>query len=255
MNEKPANQQPASQPTANQQHLTSLYPFLFAGKQDPLAMKNALLESVLQKRAEHQRIIECFFGENAEAVVDTAQSLANVYRQHGRLYTMGNGGSSSDASHISVEFQHPVTAGRPALPAYDLSMDKTMLTAIANDVGFAQVFSRQVIALMQPQDALIGISTSGNSANLINAFVQAQKIGATTIGLVGGKGGEMAKAGLDHCLIVPSDSIHRVQECHVAIYHILWDLVHTLLADERGSLDATTEKQPSAVADNTQESL
>ena len=260
MNEKPANQQPANPPTSNQQHLASLYPFLFAGKQDPIAMKRALLESVLQKKAEHQRIIELFFSENDQAVVETAQSLAKMYRRNGRLYTMGNGGSSSDASHISVEFQHPVTAGRPALPAYDLSMDKTMLTAIANDVGFAQVFSRQVIALMQPQDALIGISTSGNSANLINAFVQAKKIGAVTIGLVGGTGGEMAKAGLDHCLIVPSDSIHRVQECHVAIYHILWDLVHTLLADERGNLDSgplnsTTEKQPSADAGHSQESL
>jgi D-sedoheptulose 7-phosphate isomerase len=240
MNEQPAN---------NQHHLASLYPFLYSGKQDPLAMQQALLESVLQKQAEHQRIIGRFFSEYGQAVVDTAQSLAKMYRQHGRLYTMGNGGSSSDASHISVEFQHPVTTGRPALPAYDLSMDKTMLTAIANDVGFAQVFSRQVIALMQPHDALIGISTSGNSSNLINAFDQAKKIGAITIGLVGGSGGEMAKAGLDHCLIVPSDSIHRVQECHVAIYHILWDLVHTLLADERGNLDATIDKKPSAPAD------
>jgi D-sedoheptulose 7-phosphate isomerase len=244
MNDKPSNPKPA-----NQQHLTSLYPFLYAGKQDPIAMKRALLESVTQKKAEHQRIVERFFTENDQAVVDTAQSLAKMYRQHGRLYAMGNGGSSSDASHISVEFQHPVTAGRPALPAYDLSMDKTMLTAIANDVGFAQVFSRQVIALMQPRDALIGVSTSGNSIE------QAKKIGAITIGLVGGKGGEMAKAGLDHCLIVPSDSIHRVQECHVAIYHILWDLVHTLLADERGNLDSPIEKQPSEAADNVQETL
>jgi D-sedoheptulose 7-phosphate isomerase len=111
-----------------------------------------------------------------------------------------------------------------------------MLTAVANDVGFAQVFSRQVIALVNPQDALIGVSTSGNSANLVNAFEQAKKKGALTIGLAGGDGGEMASMGLDHCLIAPSDSIHRVQECHVAIYHMLWDLVHTLLADDRGDL-------------------
>ena len=83
---------------------------------------------------------------------------------------------------------------------------------------------------------MIGISTSGNSDNLLRAFAAAKKNGAITIGLAGGTGGEMAKAGLDHCLIVNSDSIHRTQECHVAIYHVLWDLVHTLLADERGNL-------------------
>ena len=255
MNEKPAKPPLASQQPANQKHLVSLYPFLFAGKQDPATMNRTLLESVLQKKAEHQRIVELFFSENDQAVVDTAQSLAKMYHNNGRLYSMGNGGSSSDASHIAVEFQHPVTAGRPALPAYDLSMDKTMLTAIGNDVGFAQVFSRQVIALMQPQDGLIGISTSGNSINLINAFDQAKKKGALTIGLVGGNGGEMAKVGLDHCLIAPSDSIHRIQECHVAIYHILWDLVHTLLADERGNLESSIKKQLSETADPTQEPI
>lgn len=218
-------------------------------------MNRALLESVLQKQTEHQRVIERFFADSGQAVVDTARSLAKMYQNQGRLYTMGNGGSSSDASHISVEFQHPVTAGRPALPAYDLSMDKTMLTAIGNDIGFAQVFSRQVIALMQPHDGLIGVSTSGNSVNLINAFEQAKNKGALTIGLVGGNGGEMAKAGLDHCLIAPSDSIHRIQECHVLIYHILWDLVHTLLADERGNLESSIEKQPSETADPTQEPI
>jgi D-sedoheptulose 7-phosphate isomerase len=151
---------------------------------------------------------------------------------------MGNGGSSSDASHIAVEFLHPVTTGRPALPAYDLSCDKTVMTAIANDVGYQYVYARQVANLVRQNDALIGVSTSGNSDNLLRAFSQAKKIGAVTIGLAGGNGGEMAKIGLDHCLVVDSDSIHRTQECHVAIYHILWDLVHTLLADERGYLSS-----------------
>jgi D-sedoheptulose 7-phosphate isomerase len=83
---------------------------------------------------------------------------------------------------------------------------------------------------------LVGISTSGNSDNLINAFLKAKQMGVTTVGLAGMSGGEMAKMKLDHCLVVETDSIHRVQECHVIIYHILWDLVHTLLADNRGSL-------------------
>jgi len=199
-------------------------------------MNIALLESIKQKKEQHQSVIEQFFQENAQPLIDLAQNVAKVYRNNGRLYCMGNGGSSTDASHIAVEFQHPVTAGRPALAAFDLSCDKTMLTAVANDVGFAQVYSRQVIALVNPEDALIGISTSGNSANLINAFKQAKKKGALTIGLAGSGGGEMVKLELDHCLVAPSDSIHRTQECHVAIYHMLWDLVHTLLADDRGKL-------------------
>jgi D-sedoheptulose 7-phosphate isomerase len=104
-------------------------------------------------------------------------------------------------------------------------------------VGFDHVFVRQVIAQAKPGDGLIGISTSGNSDNLIRAFVRAKEMGVTTIGLAGMSGGEMAKIGLDHCLIVETDSIHRIQECHVAIYHILWDLVHTLLADDRDAPD------------------
>ena len=186
--------------------------------------------------AQHQAVVANFFANNNQAVVDTASAIAHMYRNQGQLYSMGNGGSSCDASHISVEFLHPVTTGRPALPAYDLTMDKTMITAVANDVGYSHVFLRQVIALLRSNDILIGISTSGNSENLVKAFLHAKKIGAVTIGLAGGNGGEMAEMGLDHCLVVDSDSIHRTQECHVAIYHVLWDLVHTLLADERGNL-------------------
>jgi D-sedoheptulose 7-phosphate isomerase len=149
---------------------------------------------------------------------------------------MGNGGSSCDASHVAVEFQHPVTAGRPALPAVNLVADLAMLTAVGNDVGFEHVFVRQIIAQGRAGDAVIGISTSGNSTNLIAGFVRAKEMGMVTIGLAGGDGGRMKTAGVvDHCLVVPTTSIHRVQECHVAAYHILWDLVHTLLADDRGA--------------------
>ena len=109
--------------------------------------------------------------------------------------------------------------------------------AVANDVGYSHVFSRQLIALARKGDALIGISTSGNSQNLLAAFATARELGLVTIGLCGADGGLMAQsAKLDHCIVVPSDSIHRIQETHVLIYHILWDLVHTLLADQRGGL-------------------
>ena len=94
----------------------------------------------------------------------------------------------------------------------------------------------RLIALGRPGDCLIGLSTSGNSDNLIKAFHKAKEMGIKTIGLAGMDGGEMIKANLDHCLVVETDSIHRIQECHVTIYHILWDLVHTFLADDRGNL-------------------
>jgi D-sedoheptulose 7-phosphate isomerase len=178
-----------------------------------------------------------FFERNGPAVVAVANAIADVYRRDGRLFSMGNGGSSCDAAHVAVEFLHPVTAGRPALAAVNLVADTAMMTAVGNDVGIAHIFVRQVIAQARRGDALIGISTSGNSENLMTAFAKAKEMGVVTIGLSGHDGGRMAAGGaLDHCLVVPSDSIHRIQETHVAIYHILWDLVHTLLADQRGKL-------------------
>lgn len=221
---------------SNKEALSRLYPFLHERKQDPAKMQRALLESVRQKVAAHQDAVTQFFAANAEAIVAAASAIAAVYRQNGRLFTMGNGGSSCDAAHVAVEFLHPVTAGRPALTAIDLTADRTMLTAVANDVGYAHVFVRQIIAQARPGDGLIGLSTSGSSENLIRAFRKAKDMGLVTIGMTGMTGGEMAKMGLDHCLVVGSGSIHRIQECHVLIYHMLWDLVHTLLADDRGNL-------------------
>lgn len=199
-------------------------------------MNAALLEALDEKVGRHRDVISAFFARNSQAVLDAANAVADTYRHNGRLFTMGNGGSSCDAAHVAVEFQHPVTAGRPALTAIDLSADRTMLTAVANDVGYDHIYARQIIAQGRAGDTLIGLSTSGNSPNLVKAFVRAKEMGLTTIGLAGMSGGEMAKIGLDHCLVVETDSIHRIQECHVTIYHILWDLVHSLLADDRGSL-------------------
>lgn len=221
---------------SNDDALAGLYPFLSGKRQDADKMHEALLESIRQKTAESIAIKQRFFDANAAAIIAAAQAVAKCYRDGGRLYTMGNGGSSCDAAHIAVEFQHPVTAGRPALPARNLTEDVAMLTAVGNDVGFKHVFVRQVISQLRAGDVLIGVSTSGNSENLLLAFNTAKERGIVTIGLTGGDGGRMKSAcQLDHCLVVPSDSIHRVQESHVAFYHILWDLTHTLLADDRGS--------------------
>ncbi len=222
---------------SNEQALHALYPFLHGKKQDAAKLHAALLESTEQKARDSIAVKQRFFAENATAVVSAAEAIAGVYRQGGRMFSMGNGGSSCDAAHFAVEFLHPVTAGRPALTAINLGCDMAMITAVGNDVGFNHIFVRQVIAQAGRNDGLIGFSTSGNSENILAAFAKAKEIGAVTIGLSGYDGGKMARTpDVDHCLVVPSDSIHRIQETHVTIYHILWDLVHTLLAEDRTGL-------------------
>jgi len=219
----------------------SLYPFLHGDKKDPDSERAVLLNSVAQKAAASMEVKQDFFANNAEKLLKASVAIADIYRNNGRLYSMGNGGSSCDAAHFCVEFQHPVTAGRPALPATNLCADTAVMTAVGNDVGIAHIFLRQIEAHGSERDGLVGFSTSGNSDNLMKGFRKAKEKGLATIGLAGGNGGEMLASGLvDHCLVVETGSIHRVQETHVTCYHIIWDLVHTLLADQRGKLGAKT---------------
>ena len=228
---------------ANERVLQSLYPFLHGRAQDAERLDAALVHSVAEKAADSRDANARFFAEEGRALVAAARAIAAVYRGGGRLFAMGNGGSSCDAAHIAVEFTHPVTAGRPALAAVNLVADVAMLTAVGNDVGFEHVFVRQIVAQARRGDGLVGVSTSGNSPNLLAAFAKAKEMGLATIGLAGGDGGMMKRSGtLDHCLVVPSSSIHRIQECHVAAYHILWDLVHTILADDRGAARTRRER-------------
>ena len=231
---------------SNESILATLYPFLHGRAQDETQLDAALAHSIAEKAAAARDTNARFFAAEGAALIAAARALAAVYRGGGRLFAMGNGGSSCDAAHIAVEFTHPVTAGRPALAAISLVADVAMLTAVGNDVGFEHVFLRQLVAQARPGDGLIGVSTSGNSPNLLAAFAKAKELGLVTIGLAGGDGGEMKRAGsLDHCLVVPSQSIHRIQECHVAAYHILWDLVHTILADDRGAAaSASPAREP-----------
>jgi len=220
--------------------LLALYPFIAGRAHEPVALERALLDAIAGKAAESRATSERFFAAAAPALLAAATAIAGAFRRGGRLLAMGNGGSSCDAAHIAVEFLHPVTAGRPALPAINLVADVATLSAIGNDLGFEHVFVRQLVAHGRAGDALIGVSTSGHSSNLLAAFGKARELGIATIGLVGGDGGAMRSSGLvDHCLVAPSSSIHRIQEAHVVAYHILWDLVHTLLADDRGAAQAS----------------
>jgi D-sedoheptulose 7-phosphate isomerase len=201
----------------------------------------ALLEALQQKCRDSVQTKQSFFDEQAAPMLQAARLLAASFRQGGRLYTLGNGGSSCDAAHVAVEFQHPVTAGRPALPAHNLAQDIAMITAVGNDVGVQEVFARQMPGLVRPGDVALALSTSGNSANLVRGLQVAKSLGARTLALVGGDGGVLARSDfVDLALVVRSHSVHRVQETHVAIYHTLWDLVHSLLADDRRANAALT---------------
>ncbi len=213
--------------------LARLYPGLTGGDARAVG-DDELLASVRAKAGESAAAKAEFFASQATALVAAARALADVFAGGGRLLTMGNGGSSCDAAHLAVEFNHPITVGRPSLPSIHLGADLPMMTAVGNDVGFASVFRRAVISHARAGDALVGFSTSGNSPNLLSAFEEAHARRVVTLGFSGGDGGAMAgHPAVDHCLVVRAASVHRVQEAHVAAYHVLWDLVHTLLADRR----------------------
>ncbi|TPV60683.1 SIS domain-containing protein [Aestuariibacter sp. GS-14] len=224
---------------ANQSVLAAFYPFASNPTASTLVNETAkakrdqaLLQSVVAKANESIRVKEQFFEHHSNDLLQAARFIADTYRQQGKLLTAGNGGSSCDAAHLAVEFMHPVTTGRKALPAVNLSQDTAMITAVSNDVGVEHVLTRQLSALANSRDTLVVFSTSGNSGNLVEACRKAQALGMKVIAFTGRTGGEIgAKQFADICLKVPSDSIHRIQECHLACYHILWDLVHSLLAD------------------------
>jgi len=211
----------------------SFYPFLHEGDKDPQELMEELRFSLLEKARESVEVKSKFFEDNKDTILAASLLIAKSFHRGGKLLVCGNGGSSTDAQHVAVEFMHPVIVGRKALPAICLTNDMAMVTAVANDVGFDDVFTRQIIALGREGDVLLGISTSGNSANLSRAFATARRMKLSTVGFAGGDGGRMAElcdgGGLDFCLTVPTSSIHRVQETHVALYHVMWDMVHTFL--------------------------
>ena len=211
----------------------AFYPFLHADERKPGELLDELGFSLLEKARESVEVKSKFFAENKETILAASLLLAKAFHRGRKLLVCGNGGSATDAQHVAVEFMHPITVGRKALPAVCLTNDMAMVTAVANDVGFDDVFTRQIIALGQEGDVLLGISTSGNSGNLTHAFQTARRMKLATVGFAGGDGGkmdEMRGAGLlDFCLTVPTQSIHRIQETHVALYHVMWDMVHTFL--------------------------
>jgi D-sedoheptulose 7-phosphate isomerase len=186
-----------------------------------------LIESAALKRA----IARDMAGE----IESMAAMVIGACRADGKVVIFGNGGSAADAQHIACEMVGTFLMKRQAFPAIALNTNTSVITALANDYGYEAVFSRQVEALVKREDVVIGISTSGESPNIIMAIKMAKIRGAATIGLIGGTGGRLL-AEVDLALVVPSASTPRIQEAHITIGHIVCELVERELAEHPGYL-------------------
>jgi D-sedoheptulose 7-phosphate isomerase len=175
---------------------------------------------------------ERFFEAQAGEVAAAARLMAEVLKNGGKLMLFGNGGSAADAQHLAAEFVNRFQIERPPLAALALTTDTSALTAIGNDYDFNQVFAKQVQALGRPGDLAVGISTSGNSPNVVEALKVARQLGLKTLALRGREGGPVA-AQADIALVVPSGNTPRIQEVHITVGHILCDLVDFLLFPEK----------------------
>lgn len=204
--------------------------------------------SLVIERAEECLFIKRrFFEDHAAQVVACAREMAVRFAAGRKLLTLGNGGSCTDALHCAVEFTDPVIRDRPAFPALALSADATQITAFSNDFSFADVFARQIQLLGQPGDMLMALSTSGSSPNVLNGLRAARERGMLTISLSGKGGGEAARLA-DYSFVVPSQEVPRIQEAHVMLYHILWDLVHLHLQYDAAIPDIGARPAPPAAA-------
>ena len=207
----------------------SLYPFLYSGVTDVDAVLAQVSRSTADKTEEIIRLRADVLELYREQLLECADAMAQRFAAGGRLFTFGNGGSSTDAQDVAALFLNPGGQDRP-LPALALTTDVAVMTALSNDIGFEVVFARQLGAFGRAGDIALGLSTSGNSANLIRAFEEAMRRGMLTIGLAGHTGGQMAELdGLDHLFTVPSSSVHRIQEAQTTIYHVLWELTQYAL--------------------------
>lgn len=210
------------------QGIEDLYPFLYAGKSNLDSVLEEVSRSTVEKATEIVELRRKLVSEQGEAMAAAAEAMAERFAAGARLFAFGNGGSSTDAADIATLFLHPAS-GR-ALPAFSLTSGIAVLTALANDVGFDVVFARQIAAMGRAGDIAFGVSTSGGSENVLKALEEARRRGLLTVGLAGYDGGRMAESGLvDHLFVVPSASVHRIQEAQTTTYHVLWRLVQQAL--------------------------
>jgi D-sedoheptulose 7-phosphate isomerase len=180
-------------------------------------MKDLVQKQLAQSIATMQAVLDD--PHIADTIVSIGDATAKAMQSGHKLLVAGNGGSAADAQHLVAEFVVRLTVNRPALRAVALTTDSSILTATGNDLGYDRLFERQVEALGQSGDIFLGISTSGNSPNIIKALQQAAKMGITTIGFTGNDGGKMRQH-CDHNIVIPSAVTMNIQECHLALEHI-----------------------------------
>jgi D-sedoheptulose 7-phosphate isomerase len=208
-----------------------LYPFIEAEECDASALVADLALSARAKMGESRAMRAATIERCASTVAAAGQAMAECFAGWGRMFAFGNGGSATDAEGAVALFCRP-PRGRP-LPALSLVDDRAVLTALANDIGFDVVFSRQIIAHARAGDIAVGFSTSGDSRNVVRALEESSKRGLLTIGLSGYQGGAMALSdAVAHCLVVPSDSVHRIQESQDTLVLQLWSTVQRALGEE-----------------------
>ncbi len=207
------------------------YPFLFEGGKSSIEDVLAQVRhSSLEKCREVIGLRRATLESSGPQIVAAAQVMARAFANGATLLAFGNGGSTTDAQDMVTELLSPPFPDWPPLPAIALTNDIAVVTAVGNDVGFDNVFARQVIAFGRRGDIAVGISTSGNSANILVALEQAKKQGLLTVGLAGYDGGKMKRSkAVDFCIVSPSDHIPRIQEAQATAYHALLEVIYTLL--------------------------
>ena len=206
----------------------ALYPFLYADTSNLDAVLQEVRRSTVDKTNEIIALRRQVLALDGARLAGCAEDMAERFIAGGRLLTFGNGGSSTDSQDMASLFLSP-GSDRP-LPAFGLTNDIAVVTALSNDVGFDVVFSRQIAAFGRSGDIAVGLSTSGNSANLLRAFDEAARRGLLTVGIAGYDGGKMAELdSIDYLFVVNSASVHRIQEAQTTIYHVLWESTRNIM--------------------------
>lgn len=205
-----------------------LYPFLGTEPADPAPVLADVRASTLRKAADIVALRAALWERHAGDLAAAARLLSAAFLAGRKVLAFGNGGSATDAQDLVSDLIAPPVAGWRPLPALDLTRDTAVLTAIGNDVGYENVFSRQVIALGEPGDVAVGFSTSGESASVLAGLERARARGLRTLGFSGSGGGRMADVGLDICIVAPSSYIPRIQEAHATACHTILYLLHAL---------------------------
>ncbi len=204
--------------------MESLYPFLYSGTTDLSAVLDEVRRSTVAKAEEIIELRRVVAERDGERLTACARDAAARFAAGGRLLAFGNGGSATDAQQLATLFMNPGGDASP-LPALGLANDTSVVTALCNDIGVEVVFARQIAAFGRRTDIAIGLSTSGNSDNLLRAFDEASRRGMLTIGIAGYEGGKMAELdSIDYLFVAPSASVHRIQEAQTTVYQVLWEL-------------------------------